>query len=89
MKCCYVSFHVKNDGYFTAFAANQQLEELIECAVMTNSDEAHSVGQAGDRSCTDVERILHNDTYRRPFQVFLKENIKIYPHFIAYIFSES
>ncbi|VDN17416.1 unnamed protein product [Gongylonema pulchrum] len=51
--------------------------------VMANGDETHGGGQTSDRSCTDVERILRNDLYRKPFQQFLEqqfcaENINFY-----------
>ncbi|VBB32829.1 unnamed protein product [Acanthocheilonema viteae] len=43
----------------------------------------NSNNQTADRTCTDVERILHNESYRKPFQQFLEqqfcaENINFY-----------
>ncbi|KHN72405.1 Regulator of G-protein signaling rgs-6, partial [Toxocara canis] len=54
-----------------------------ECARMANGEHAHASGLCSDRGTSDVERILHNPIYRRPFQQFLEqqfcaENINFY-----------
>ncbi|VDM12413.1 unnamed protein product [Wuchereria bancrofti] len=53
--------------------------------VMANGDSEtrSSSNKTSDRTCIDVERILHNESYRKPFQQFLEqqfcaENINFY-----------
>uniref|UniRef100_A0A915C0I9 RGS domain-containing protein n=1 Tax=Parascaris univalens TaxID=6257 RepID=A0A915C0I9_PARUN len=54
-----------------------------ECEPMANGEHTQASGLCSDRSSSDVERILHNPVYRRPFQQFLEqqfcaENINFY-----------
>uniref|UniRef100_F1KSK7 Regulator of G-protein signaling rgs-6 n=1 Tax=Ascaris suum TaxID=6253 RepID=F1KSK7_ASCSU len=54
-----------------------------ECEPMANGEHTQASGLCSDRASSDVERILHNPVYRRPFQQFLEqqfcaENINFY-----------
>uniref|UniRef100_A0A8R1XVF2 RGS domain-containing protein n=1 Tax=Onchocerca volvulus TaxID=6282 RepID=A0A8R1XVF2_ONCVO len=87
-ECCKViqsSSDTEQHTVISAIRAEEQLNKLSESMVMANgSGETRSSGnQATDRTCTDVEKILHNELYRKPFQQFLEqqfcaENINFY-----------
>ncbi|VDO39098.1 unnamed protein product [Onchocerca flexuosa] len=77
--------HAVISAKFKAIRAEEQLNDLTDSMVMANgSGETRSSGnQATDKTCIDVEKILHNELYRKPFQQFLEqqfcaENINFY-----------
>uniref|UniRef100_A0A1I7VGZ5 RGS domain-containing protein n=1 Tax=Loa loa TaxID=7209 RepID=A0A1I7VGZ5_LOALO len=83
-ECCEIiqSFPSKREQHavIPAIRAEGQVNELLESMVMANGS---SSNQTTDRTCTDVEKILHNELYRKPFQQFLEqqfcaENINFY-----------
>ncbi|MCP9266189.1 Regulator of G protein signaling domain protein [Dirofilaria immitis] len=88
-ECCKViqptSSETEQHTVISAIHADEQLDKLVESMVMANggSEARSSSNQTVDRTCIDVEKILHNELYRRPFQQFLEqqfcaENINFY-----------
>uniref|UniRef100_A0A0R3S7H0 RGS domain-containing protein n=1 Tax=Elaeophora elaphi TaxID=1147741 RepID=A0A0R3S7H0_9BILA len=88
-ECCKIvqssSSETEQRAVISAIKAEEQVNEVVESMVMANgSGETRSSGnQTADRTCTDVERILQNESYRKPFQQFLEqqfcaENINFY-----------
>ncbi|CAG9532876.1 unnamed protein product [Cercopithifilaria johnstoni] len=88
-ECCKViqssSSETKHHAVISAIKTEEQINEVVESMVMANGSgkTRSSSNQTADRTCTDVERILHNESYRKPFQQFLEqqfcaENINFY-----------
>lgn len=71
MKQFYGFFFPLTKEKFKAIKTKEDTNEVLEFMVMANGsgETRTSTNQTTDRTCTDVERILHNESYRKPFQV--------------------
>uniref|UniRef100_A0A1I8EUX9 RGS domain-containing protein n=2 Tax=Wuchereria bancrofti TaxID=6293 RepID=A0A1I8EUX9_WUCBA len=88
-ECCKViqssPSKTEQHAFISTIKAEGQVNKLVESMVMANGDSEtrSSSNKTSDRTCIDVERILHNESYRKPFQQFLEqqfcaENINFY-----------
>ncbi|VDM15703.1 unnamed protein product, partial [Wuchereria bancrofti] len=74
-ECCKViqssPSKTEQHAFISTIKAEGQVNKLVESMVMANGDSEtrSSSNKTSDRTCIDVERILHNESYRKPFQV--------------------